>query len=53
MLQLFNWFYDFILSIDYLWNWFITPIDILGANIAPIYLIGGGMLVLGILRAVL
>lgn len=48
-----TWAYDLVMSITSLWNWLVTPVSILGFNIAPIYLVGGTMLTIGITRAIL
>lgn len=51
------WAWDLITGIMPLIDWLFTPMEILGEQVAPIYLIGGGagatILVAGILRAIL
>ena len=53
MLDFFTWAYDLIMSITNLWSWLVTPVSILGFIVAPIYLVGGTMLTVGITRAIL
>jgi hypothetical protein len=52
--QLLNWVYSFISGCGDLWTWLITPIDITNdLHIAPIFLVCGATLIIGILRAIL
>lgn len=52
-----RWSWELITGIEPLINWIITPIEIAGYTVAPIYLIGGGagavILIAGIVRAIL
>lgn len=53
----FSWAWSLLTGIQPLINWLFTPISVLGYNVAPIYLIGGGagaiILIAGIVRAIL
>lgn len=57
MSELFQWFWSLVEGIGSLWNWLITPLPtisaLVGFNIAPLYLLGTGALVVGIVRAIL
>lgn len=44
----FKWAWELIMQIPILFTWLITPTEILGYNIAPIYLVGGGTLAVGL-----
>ena len=52
-----TWAWELITGIQPLITWLFTPMEILGYNVAPIYLIGGGagaaILIAGIVRAIL
>lgn len=45
-----NWSLQFIGGIEVLWNWLFTNIEIGGLNIAPIFLIVGGTMSVGLVR---
>lgn len=49
---LFNWLLNFAESIGAIWTWLVTETEILGFDIAPIYLVVGGMLITGVIRAI-
>lgn len=53
----FAWAWELLTGIQPLIDWLFTPISIIGYNVAPIYLIGGGAgafaLIAGIVRAIL
>lgn len=44
----FKWAWQLINQIPILFSWLITPTTILDFEIAPIYLVGGGVLAVGI-----
>lgn len=52
-----EWAWGLLTGIQPLINWLFTDIEVLGFNVAPIYLIGGGagaaVLIAGIVRAIL
>lgn len=45
--EFFKWAWNLINTSYMLFEWLITPIEILDFNIAPIWLVGGGTLVTG------
>ena len=49
----FEWAWSFVMNVSDLMSWLITPVSILGYNVAPIYLISGSMLLVGIVRAII
>lgn len=53
----FKWAWGLLTGIQPLINWLFTPISVIGYEVAPIYLIGGGagavILIAGIVRAIL
>lgn len=51
--KFFTWAWSLITGIQPLVNWLFTPVEILGMTIAPIYLIGAGAIIAGIVRAIL
>lgn len=48
-----DWTLQFIQGIETLWNWLFTDIEIAGLNIAPIFLIVGGTLSVGLIRRII
>lgn len=54
---LLNWFWDLLNYISSACTWLFTPLSgletLIGVSIAPIYLIGGTALTIGIVRAIL
>lgn len=53
MQMFFEWAWSFVMNVSDLMSWLITPVSILGYNVAPIYLISGSMLLVGIVRAII
>lgn len=49
-----TWVYNFIVGCGDLWTWLITPIVITNdLTIAPIYLVVGGTILIGLVRAII
>lgn len=49
----FEWFIKFAEGIGDIWDFLVTPIEILTYNVAPIYLIVGTLAGIGLLRRLL
>ncbi len=49
---LFDWLIYLINTLGDVWTWLVTDTTILGYDIAPIYLVGGGLFITGIIRAI-
>lgn len=49
---LYEWLLAFINTMGEVWAWLTTEIPIFNYNVAPIYLVIGGLMTAGILRAI-
>lgn len=49
----FDWAWSLISGVNTLWSWLTTPITILSYTIAPIWLVGAGMITIGVVRAII
>lgn len=49
---LYQWLIELINTLGDVWAWLTTQTSILGLDVAPIYLVIGGLFITGIIRAI-
>lgn len=52
LMNVIEWAWDLINNIPALFAWLFTDISILGLTVKPVYLVGAGFLLIGIIRAI-